>query len=202
MSLLRGACQHRGAVEIPDEAVAAGTVITWSVPDQTALKAGDSVVKGTTVAVNISTGPAMRDVPDLTKMTLADATKKLTDMGLLIVEGEKKPHPEIPADQIAASVAGWARLSLIRPGQILVHTAAEFGVEVLGPAAVSGAIPIAIHPAMQLDAQISQQDLWTIGQSFNLVIKCYGSKIQAWVDDKLAFVRARIEADARVRGGS
>lgn len=89
-------------VEVPDEAVAPGVVISWSVPDQAALKAGDSVVKGTTIALNISTGPAQRDVPDLTKMTLADATKKLTDMGLLIADGGKKPHPDIPADQISS----------------------------------------------------------------------------------------------------
>ena len=89
-------------VEVPDEVVAPGVVISWSVPDQAALKAGDSVVKGTTIALNISTGPAQRDVPDLTKMTLADATKKLSDMGLLIADGGKKPHPEIAADQISS----------------------------------------------------------------------------------------------------
>lgn len=110
-------------VEIPDENIAAGTVISWSVPDQAALKAGDSVVKGTTVAVNISTGPALRDVPDLTKMTLADATKKLTDMGLLVVEGEKKPHPEIPADQIASQVPA-AGEKLARGGTVTVNISA------------------------------------------------------------------------------
>ena len=110
-------------VEVPDENIAAGTVISWSVPDQAALKAGDSVVKGTTVAVNISTGPALRDVPDLTKMTLADATKKLTDMGLLIVEGEKKPHPEIPADQIASQVPA-AGEKLAKGGSVTVNISA------------------------------------------------------------------------------
>ena len=54
----------------------------------------------------------------------------------------------IPADQIAVSVAGWAKLGLFKPGQIVIHTAAEFGPSVLAEAAAAGAIPIAIHPAM------------------------------------------------------
>jgi serine/threonine-protein kinase len=91
-------------VDVPDESVPAGTVVSWSVPDQAALKAGDSVVKGTTIAVNVSTGPALRDVPDLTGVTVAEATAKLTDMGLVLAEGEKKPHPEIAADRVSAQV--------------------------------------------------------------------------------------------------
>lgn len=90
--------------DVPDETVVPGNVVSWSVPDQSALKAGDSVVKGTTVAINISTGPAQRDVPDLSKMTVADATAKLTELGLVLVEGDKKPHPDIPAGQISAQV--------------------------------------------------------------------------------------------------
>ncbi|MEY2954994.1 MAG: hypothetical protein RL530_595 [Actinomycetota bacterium] len=54
----------------------------------------------------------------------------------------------IPADQIGVSVEGWAKLNLFRPGQIVIHTAAEFGTSVLSAAAAAGAVPIAIHPAM------------------------------------------------------
>ena len=81
-----------------------GVVVSWSVPDQAALKAGDSVVKGTTIALNVSTGPALRDVPDLSKLTVAEATAKLAEMGLVLAEGEKKPHPEIGADRVSAQV--------------------------------------------------------------------------------------------------
>lgn len=91
-------------VDVPDETVAAGVVVSWSVPDQAALKAGDSVVKGTTIALNVSTGPALRDVPDLAKLTVAEATAKLAEMGLVLAEGEKKPHPEIGADRVSAQV--------------------------------------------------------------------------------------------------
>ena len=87
--------------DIPDEVVPVGTVVSWSIPDQPTLKAGDSVVKGTNVALNVSSGPALRDVPNLVGKTLEEATKTLTDMGLLVVEAPAQGHPEIPAGQIS-----------------------------------------------------------------------------------------------------
>ena len=54
----------------------------------------------------------------------------------------------IPADQLAASISGWAHLGLVRPGQLILHTAAEQGVSVLEPAAAVGALTLAVHPAM------------------------------------------------------
>ena len=35
-----------------------------------------------------------------------------------------------------------------QPGQLVLHTAAEFGYGVLAPAMAAGAIPLAVHPAM------------------------------------------------------
>ncbi len=90
--------------DIPDENIPVGVVVSWSIPDQPTLKAGDSVVKGTSVALNVSTGPALRDVPDLVNLTLAEATAKLTEMGLLVVEGPKAGHPEIAAGKISVQV--------------------------------------------------------------------------------------------------
>ena len=54
----------------------------------------------------------------------------------------------IPADEIEALVSGLAATGAWQPGQLVVHTAAEFGIGVLAPAAGAGAIPLAIHPAM------------------------------------------------------
>lgn len=54
----------------------------------------------------------------------------------------------IPADQIAPLVTGLAEAGVWQAGTILMHTAAEYGVEVLAPAAARGVIPIALHPAM------------------------------------------------------
>ena len=110
-------------VDVPDETVAPGVVVSWSVPDQAALKVGDSVVKGTTIALNVSTGPALRDVPDLTKLTVAEATAKLTEMGLVLVEGEKKPHPEIAADRVSAQVPA-AGEKLAKGGTVTVTVSA------------------------------------------------------------------------------
>jgi predicted short-subunit dehydrogenase-like oxidoreductase (DUF2520 family) len=54
----------------------------------------------------------------------------------------------VPADELAGLVAGLAATGAWQPGQLVMHTAAEFGTDVLAPAMASGAIPIAIHPAM------------------------------------------------------
>ncbi len=101
---LAGLGLQAAPAELSDETIPAGTVVSWSVPDQPTLKVGDSVVKGTTIAVNVSTGPALRDVPDLTKMTIADATAKLTEMGLVIAQTPDAPSVDIPAGQISAQV--------------------------------------------------------------------------------------------------
>jgi serine/threonine-protein kinase len=90
--------------DVPDETIAPGIVVSWSIPDQPTLKVGDSVVKGTTVAINVSTGPAARDVPDLKGLSLVDATAKLTELGLVVVEAPTAPHPEIPAGQVSLQV--------------------------------------------------------------------------------------------------
>ncbi len=106
-------------VDMNDEAIAIGTVVSWTVPDQPTLKVGDSVVKGTTVAINVSTGPALRDVPNLVGMTLVDATTKLTELGLVVVEAPTMGHPEIPAGQISIQVPVAAE-KLARGGTVTV----------------------------------------------------------------------------------
>lgn len=70
----------------------------------------------------------------------------------------------IPSDQLAAAVNGWAEVGLWHPGQIVMHTAAEFGVAVMAPAARAGAIPLAIHPAMRFTG--TSLDLQRIRESY------------------------------------
>jgi predicted short-subunit dehydrogenase-like oxidoreductase (DUF2520 family) len=70
----------------------------------------------------------------------------------------------IPADQMAATVAGIAEANLWRPGQLVAHTAGEFGLAVLAPAALKGAIPLAIHPAMSFTG--TSIDLARIRESY------------------------------------
>lgn len=54
----------------------------------------------------------------------------------------------VPAAELEGLVAGLAATGAWQAGQLVVHTAPEFGVGVLAPATAAGAIPLAIHPAM------------------------------------------------------
>jgi len=54
----------------------------------------------------------------------------------------------VPAAELPDLVAGLAATGAWQAGQLVIHTAAEHGTAVLAPAAASGAIPLAIHPAL------------------------------------------------------
>ena len=69
-----------------DEVVPAGIVISWMVPDQPGLRAGDTVTPKTTISVVLSAGPQPRAVPDLTGMAVDQATATLAAQGLLIAQ--------------------------------------------------------------------------------------------------------------------
>ncbi|MBF0816082.1 DUF2520 domain-containing protein [Microbacterium paludicola] len=53
------------------------------------------------------------------------------------------PHAELPG-----LVSGLAELGAWQVGQLVLHTDAAHGIEVLRPAAERGAIPLAVHPAV------------------------------------------------------
>ncbi len=65
-----------------------------------------------------------------------------------IVERSELVVIAVPDDQLADLVAGLAALGAWQPGQLVLHTAAPFGVAVLDPARAAGAIPLAVHPAL------------------------------------------------------
>ncbi|GAA3600281.1 hypothetical protein GCM10022198_25890 [Klugiella xanthotipulae] len=54
----------------------------------------------------------------------------------------------VPTAELAGLVAGLAALGVWQSGQLVLHTAAEYGTGVLAPAAAAGAIPLAVHPAI------------------------------------------------------
>jgi predicted short-subunit dehydrogenase-like oxidoreductase (DUF2520 family) len=54
----------------------------------------------------------------------------------------------VPAAELEELVRGLATTGAWQPGQLVVHTAAEFGIGVLAPATAAGVIPLALHPAM------------------------------------------------------
>ena len=54
----------------------------------------------------------------------------------------------VPHDQLEGLVSGLAAVGAWQPGQLVLHTDAEFGTAVLAPAVAQGAIPLAVHPAV------------------------------------------------------
>ena len=70
----------------------------------------------------------------------------------------------IPAEEIENTVAGIAEAGLFRAGQLLAHTAGEFGFGILEPAVSKGVIPLAIHPAMTFTG--TSVDLSRIRESY------------------------------------
>lgn len=55
----------------------------------------------------------------------------------------------VPQSELASLVEGLAATGSWQPGQLVLHTAPGLGIEVLAPALAAGAIPLAVHPAMQ-----------------------------------------------------
>lgn len=54
----------------------------------------------------------------------------------------------VPSEQLPTLVAGIAEVGGWQVGQLVLHTDAAHGIEVLRPAAERGAIPLAVHPAI------------------------------------------------------
>lgn len=54
----------------------------------------------------------------------------------------------VPHNELEAVVAGLADLGAWQMGQLVLHTDARHGLDVLAPAAALGAIPLAVHPAV------------------------------------------------------
>ena len=84
-----------------DETIPVGTVISWMVPEQPGLKAGDTVTPDTIVRVVLSAGPQPRTVPNLTGMTIEQATATLKPLGLVLAQLE----PEFSNASVAGVIA-------------------------------------------------------------------------------------------------
>jgi predicted short-subunit dehydrogenase-like oxidoreductase (DUF2520 family) len=70
----------------------------------------------------------------------------------------------IPAEELEATISGYAKAGLFKSGQLIAHTAGEFGIEVLQSAIEQGVIPLAIHPAMTFTG--TSTDLARIRESY------------------------------------
>ncbi|BDZ42607.1 hypothetical protein GCM10025865_19060 [Paraoerskovia sediminicola] len=65
-----------------------------------------------------------------------------------VVERSELVLLSVPDDALSGLVAGLAEVGAWQPGQLVVHTSGRYGTGVLDPARRSGAIPLAVHPAM------------------------------------------------------
>lgn len=81
-----------------------------------------------------------------------------------IVERSELVILAVPDAELPGLVAGLAATGTWQPGQIVLHTAPGFGIEVLQPAAAAGAIPLAVHPAMEFTG--TSLDLARLAESY------------------------------------
>ncbi len=73
----------------------------------------------------------------------------------------------VPDRELAAVVEDLADSGALRSGQFVVHPAGRYGLDVLAPAAVAGAVPLAIHPALPLTGTTMDLDRLT-GAAFGV----------------------------------
>jgi beta-lactam-binding protein with PASTA domain len=86
--------------QVFDETVPAGTILSWSVPSQPGLVAGDTVLPGTLVSAVTSGGPEPRVVPTLAGLSLADGTAQLAALDLVLVQAPDEFSTTVPAGSI------------------------------------------------------------------------------------------------------
>jgi predicted short-subunit dehydrogenase-like oxidoreductase (DUF2520 family) len=108
----------------------------------------------------------------------------------------------VPAAELAQLVEGLATAGVWQPGQLVLHTAAEFGTAVLAPAMAQGVIPLAVHPIMTFTgttidlarmvdsyfAVTAPAPVLPIGQA--LVVEMGGEPLVVAESDRAAFAEA------------
>lgn len=81
-----------------------------------------------------------------------------------VVERSELVILAVPEPELAPLVAGLAKAGVWQAGQLVLHTVAGLGVGVLSPATASGAIPLALHPALAFTG--TSVDLVRLRESF------------------------------------
>ncbi|WP_431280483.1 Rossmann-like and DUF2520 domain-containing protein [Leifsonia poae] len=82
----------------------------------------------------------------------------------VLVERSELVILAVPDEELPALVAGLAATGSWQPGQIVLHTAPGYGVGVLAPAMAAGAIPLAVHPALEFTG--TSLDLARLAESY------------------------------------
>ncbi|MGN7797677.1 Rossmann-like and DUF2520 domain-containing protein [Leifsonia sp. 22587] len=81
-----------------------------------------------------------------------------------VVERSELVVLAVPDAELPGLVAGLASTDTWQPGQIVLHTAPGYGIDVLQPAAAAGAIPLAVHPALEFTG--TSLDLTRLAESY------------------------------------
>ncbi len=76
-------------------------IVSWSVTDQPAVRAGDTVLPGTPIVVVVSAGPAPRVVPETVGLAAADATAALQAVDL-VVDASEEFSADVPVGAVVA----------------------------------------------------------------------------------------------------
>jgi eukaryotic-like serine/threonine-protein kinase len=82
------------------EDIAAGSVISWTVFDDTTLVAGDEVLPDTSIVMIVSKGPQPRPAPNVANLTLAEAQAALAGVQLVAAEGEQVFSTDVEAGRV------------------------------------------------------------------------------------------------------
>lgn len=97
-------------------------------------------------------GHAIVGIATVSETNRDRARAMLADVPILeipeLIERSELVILAIPANELAVVVAGLAATTTWQAGQLVMHTAAAYGTDVLAPALAAGAIPLAVHPAM------------------------------------------------------
>ncbi len=90
-------------VDEPSDTVPAGVVVSWIVTEQPSLTAGREVLKGTVVQINVSSGPAVRTMPDVVARTEADALAIFASLDVVATRGEDAFSADVPVGAVAVT---------------------------------------------------------------------------------------------------
>lgn len=85
-----------------DEDLPTGGVLSWEVVDQPELIAGDQILPGETVIMQVSLGPEPRVVPDLAGLADGDAAQALENLRLTVVRLDDVFDLVVPVGRVAA----------------------------------------------------------------------------------------------------
>jgi serine/threonine-protein kinase len=112
----------------PDEEAPVDQVLRWFVVDQPALTVGAEVVKGTELALEVSQGPAPREVPDVVGSTAGQATATLEALGL-VADLADDFSDTVPVGEVAAQRP--------LPGEVVARDSSVLVVVSKGPDVVT-----------------------------------------------------------------